>query len=169
MRRVIAPAVLIALLFGLASLVVSAQQATPAAEGELPFEVLGAGPSTIAPDNVLVLARATFLPGFTETPSHTHPHDYVVAIQSGSFAFTIEAGTLLLLRAGATEPEPAPLGEEVTLGPGDSFAGNPDVVWSSERVVGDEPVVLVGTILGPPDAPEVVYVDATPAAATPAG
>jgi hypothetical protein len=168
MRRVLIPFVLITLLFGVSSLLVAAQDATPPAEGELPFEPLAFGPSTLAPDHVLVLGRVTFEPGFTETHAHTHPSDYVVSIESGSLAFTIEAGTLLILRAGTTEPEPAPIGEEVTLGPGDSFAGTPDVVWASERVVGDDPVVLLGALLGPPDAPDTVYVDATPAA-TPAG
>ncbi len=163
MRRLIVPTLLIALLFGLSSLIVSAQDATPAAEGELPFEPLAFGPSTLAPDNVLVLGRLTFEPGFTEDSPHRHPGDYVATVESGTFAFTIEAGTLLLLRAGTTEPEPAPLGEEITVGPGDGFAGNLDVVWASERVVGDEPVVLLGTFLSPPDAPEVEYVDATPA------
>ncbi len=165
MRRVVSPVMLIALLFGLTGLAVSAQDATPQAAGELPIEILGVGPSTAAPGNNLALARVTFPPGFTEDPAHTHPFDYVVVVESGTFTFTIEAGTLLLMRAGATEPEPAPTGVEVTIGPGDSFAGTPDVVWSSERVEGDEPVVLIGTFLAPPDAPETEYIDATPAAA----
>lgn len=70
-------------------------------------------------------------------------------MESGTFAFTIEVGTLLLMRAGSTEPELASLGEEITAGPGDSFAGNPDVVWGPEHVVGDEPVVAMVAFLAP--------------------
>ena len=142
--------------------IVRAQEATPEAEGDLPFELLGAGPSSLAPGQGLALGRVTFPPDFTEPNRHVHPYDYVVAIESGSLAFTIEAGTLLLMRADGTEPEPVALGEEITVGAGDSFAGNPEVVWGPERVVGDEPMVAVGTLLGPPDAPETQYLDGTP-------
>jgi hypothetical protein len=142
--------------------VVRAQEATPGAAGDLPFELLGAGPSSLAPGQGLALGRVTFPPDFSESNRHVHPYDYVVAVESGSFAFTIEAGTLLLMRAGSTEAEPVALGEEIMVGPGDSFAGNPEVVWGPERVEGDEPTVAIGTLLGPPDAPETQYLDGTP-------
>jgi hypothetical protein len=144
--------------------IVQAQESTPQATPEvgLPVEVLGAGPSSLAPGHGLAVAHATFPPGVLEPNRHVHPFDYVVAIESGSFVFTIEAGTLLLMRARSTEPEPAPLGEEITVGPGESFAGNPDVVWGPERVEGDEPVVAMLAILAPEGAPETQYLDATP-------
>lgn len=147
----------------------TAQEATPAAPGDLPLEILGFGSSAEAPGYGLALARVSFPPGWTDLPPHVHPYDYVAWVESGTFAFRIEAGTLLVRRAGAAEPEVVPTGIEVTIGPGDSFAGTRDVVWSSERVVGDEPFVAIGTFFAPPDAPEEVYLDATPAAAgTPA-
>ena len=160
MRRLIALVVLFAVVLLGPLAIVRAQEATP--EAGLPIEILGAGPSSLAPGHGLVLGRITFAPGFSEPNRHTHPFDYVVTVESGSFVFTIEAGTLLLMRAGSTEPEPASLGEEITVGPGDSFAGNPEVVWGSERVEGDEPVVLLGTFLGPEGVPETQYLDATP-------
>ena len=157
----------------------TAQEATPAAAGDLPLELLGSGPSVEAPGNGLGLAQITFLPGFTDLPPHVHPFDYVVWVESGTLAFRIEAWTLLLTRAGAGTPaagtpaaaqaEAVPTGVEATVGPGDSFAGTRDVAWSSERVVGDEPWVGIGTFFGARDAPEEVYVEATPGAAgTPA-
>jgi len=144
-----------------------AQQATPTIQ-EVPIEILGSVPSAEAPGYSLFLARVTFPVGFTEPAAHIHPFDYVVSVQSGTLAFTIEEGALQVMRAGATEPETVPIGEEVTVGPGDSFAGTRDVVWSSERVEGDEAFVVIGTFLGLPDSPLEVYVDATPGAATPA-
>jgi hypothetical protein len=164
MRRLITLLMVLAVVLLGPLAIVRAQEATPGAtpEAGLPIEILSAGPSSLAPGHGLGLGRITFAPGFTEPHRHTHPFDYVVTVESGSFVFTIEAGTLLLMRAGSTEPEPAPLGEEITVGPGDSFAGNPEVVWGSERVEGDEPVVLLGSFLAPEDGPETQYLDATP-------
>ena len=163
MRRLVALVSILALSAALLTGAgVMAQEGTPGAEGDLPFEILGGGPSSFSPEHGLALGRVTFPVGFSEPHRHIHPYDYVVAIESGSLTFTIEAGTLLLMRGGSAEPEPAPLGEEITLGAGDSFAGNPEVVWGPERVGGDEPFVAVGAILGPPDAPESQYLDTTP-------
>ena len=164
MRRLIALVVVLAVVVLAPLAIVQAQESTPQATPEmgLPIEILGAGPSSLAPGHGLAIARATFPPGVLEPNRHVHPFDYVVAVESGSFVFTIEAGTLLLMRAGSTEPEPAPLGEEITVGPGESFAGNPEVVWGPERVEGDEPVVAVVTFLAPEGAPETQYLDATP-------
>ena len=143
-----------------------AQEATPAAGAGFTLEPLGGGPSTEAPGLGLGQARVTFAPGFAETHRHVHPFDYVVVVESGSLAFTIEAGTLLLTRAGAaatpTAAEAVAPGTEVTVGPGDSFAGNRDVVWALERVVGDEPFVARVAFLGAPDAPFATYLDGTP-------
>jgi hypothetical protein len=142
----------------------SGQEATPAAEESLPLEILGTGPSTATPEHALVLVEVTFPVDFTETQPHVHPYDYVVSVQSGTYTFEIEAGTLLLTRAGATEPAPVPTGIEITVGPGDSFAGTPDVVWGPERVEGGEPVILLAAILEVPGTTDPVYVDATPVA-----
>ena len=92
----------------------------------------------------------TFPDDFTETHLHVHPYDYVVSVQSGTYTFTSESGTLLLTRAGEMEPEAVPTGVEVTVGPGGSFSGTPDVVWGSEEVVGDEPFVVTVAILEAP-------------------
>jgi hypothetical protein len=164
MRRLIGLFVVVAVVLLSPLAIVQAQESTPQATSEmgLPLEVLGAAPSSLAPGHGLVLVRATFPADFSEPNRHVHPFDYVIAFESGRFAFTIEAGTLLLMRAGSTEPEPAPLGEEITVGPGDSFAGNPEVVWGPERVEGDEPVVAVVAFLAPEGAPEIQYLDATP-------
>ena len=164
MRHLVSLFVGVALVLLSSLAIVQAQESTPQATPAmgLPIEILGAGPSSLAPGHGLAVARATFPPGVLEPNRHVHPFDYVGAIESGSFVFTIEAGTLLLMRAGSTQPEPAPLGEEITLGPGDSFAGNPEVVWGPERVEGDEPVVAVVTFLAPEGVPETQYLDATP-------
>jgi hypothetical protein len=143
---------------------VAAQEATPPAEEGLPINVLGMGPSTAAPGNALVLAEVTLPADFTETQPHVHPYDYVVSVQSGTYTFVIEEGTLLLTRAGETEAEPVPAGVEVTVTAGDSFAGTPDVVWGPERVEGGQPLVLIAAILEAPGAVDPTYIDATPAA-----
>ncbi len=163
MRRFVALVAIVALAVPLLTGAgIMAQEATPGAEGDLPFELLGAGPSSLAPGHGLALGRVTFPAGFSEPNRHIHPYDYVVAVESGSLTFTIEAGTLLLMRAGSPEGEPVALGEEITIGAGDSFAGNPEVVWGPERVDGGEPFVAVGMLLGPPDAPETQYLNGTP-------
>ena len=147
----------------------TAQEATPAAEAGVTIEILGVVPSAEAPGLGLGQSRLTFAPGYTEPRRHVHPYDYIVVVQSGSLAFTIEAGTLLLTRAtaaggapGTPAAAPVALGEEVTVGPGDSFAATRDVVWAAERVVGDEPFVGVVAFLSAPDAPFATYLDATP-------
>jgi hypothetical protein len=162
MRHLVGLVVVVAVVLLSSLAIVRAQEATPGAAGDLPIELLGAGPSSLAPEYGLALARVTFPPGFSEPNRHVHPYDYVVAVESGTLITTIEAGTLLLMRAGSEEAAPAPIGEEITIGPGDSFVGNPEVIWGPERVEGDEPWVAVGTLLGPPDAPESQYLDATP-------
>lgn len=93
----------------------------------------------------LVLVRVIFEPGGGIGP-HTHPGTLAQTVESGRFGFTlIEEGEMQLMRSGeAGTPavdETIPVGEEVELGPGDSFVETGMV--HTGRAIGDEPVVLL--------------------------
>src|SRR5688500_3038367 len=115
MRHLVSLFVVVAVVLLSSLAVVRAQEATPGAEAGFAIEVLGAGPSSLAPGQGLVLARVTFPPGYSEPRRHVHPFDYVFTVESGSYAFTIESGTLFLTQAGSTEAEEVAMGEEVTI------------------------------------------------------
>jgi hypothetical protein len=53
----------------------------------------------------------------------------------------------------------------VTVGPRNSFFGNPDAVWAGEQAVGDEHLVTVVTFLGHPTVAEAMTMVGAEAAA----
>ena len=93
----------------------------------------------------LVLVRVIFEPGGGIGP-HTHPGTLAQTVESGRFGFTLlEEGEMTMMRSGDTGTpaveEAIPIGEEVELGPGDSFVETG--MMHSGRSIGEEPVVLL--------------------------
>ena len=96
------------------------------------------------------MARFVFQPGAEIFP-HSHPGTVVLAVQSGSFGWTLLEGTAHVLRsaaAGNTGPvedvtEP---GTEVILEVGDAIYYEDDVTHTA-RSASDEPAVVFGTLV----------------------
>jgi len=108
------------------------------------LEVLGSALTTEVPNKRLTLDRLTLAPG-ASLFAHTHPGQLVVAIESGTLAYTVLSGDGASVRAAAGTPiaeEVIPAGTEVIFGPGE-FLVEPPGVAHSYRNPGDEPVVLL--------------------------
>src|SRR5918998_3748966 len=68
---------------------IPAQEGTPAGEAApITLESLGSAPSPDAPGMLLVLLRATLAPG-AGLPAHVHSGQFVVAVESGTAAYSI--------------------------------------------------------------------------------
>jgi hypothetical protein len=139
----------------------AAQPATPAAE-EIVVESLGAGLPAGTPGQQLILARMTFPAGFI-LPAHTHPGPVVAFVESGTFGFTSLAGETRTVTRGANPdtPEVPPLDSEVLLAAGDSLFHDEDWV-GIDHAVGDEPCVLLLSVLFDPTQPLSHLVMGTP-------
>jgi len=98
----------------------------------------------------------------------------VLAVESGTFGWTLLAGTAHVVRGAAsgaptgaeqlTEP-----GTDVTLNPGDAIHYEDDVVHTA-RGAGDEPTVVLGSFVLTTGEPLLMPVEmdmGTPVAATP--
>ena len=147
----------------------AAQDATPTGEvAPVILESLGSTPSTDAPGMQLALLRATIAPGVV-VPPHVHPGQLIVAVESGSVAYTIldEEGESGRGRFGTpTAAEVITSGTEVMLGPGEWIIEEPGIVHTF-RNAGDEPLVLLVSALIAPDEPFLQPIDmgvATPTA-----
>lgn len=132
----------------------SAQDATPPAGVELApgvyAEARSGVPSDRADGQTLYLARFTFLPG-SEIFPHSHPGTILLSVDSGSLGWTLVDGTASIIRdaaAGATEPTEtlSTPGTEVILEPGDAIYYEDDVTHTA-RGAGDEPAIVLGTLL----------------------
>jgi quercetin dioxygenase-like cupin family protein len=113
-------------------------------------EVFAAAPSDRAPDQTVYLARFVFQPD-SEIFPHSHPGTTVLGVESGTFGWTLLEGTAHVVRgaaAGNTGPvedltEP---GTEVILEVGDAIYYEDDVIHTA-RSAGDEPAVVLGTLV----------------------
>ena len=113
-------------------------------------EVLAAAPSTVAPGQTVYVARFVFQPGAEIFP-HSHPGTTVLGVISGSFGWTLKAGTAHVIRgagAGAAGPvedltEP---GADVILKAGDAIFYEADVVHTA-RGAGDTEAVILGSLV----------------------
>jgi quercetin dioxygenase-like cupin family protein len=113
-------------------------------------EVFAGAPSDRAPDQTVYLARFVFQGG-SEIFPHSHPGTVVLGVESGSFGWTLLEGTAHVVRgaaAGNTGPvedvtEP---GTEVILEVGDAIYYEDDVTHTA-RSAGDEPTVVLGTLV----------------------
>jgi len=124
-------------------------------------EVFAAVPSDRAPDQTVYLARFVFEPG-SEIFPHRHPGTAVLAVESGTWGWTLLEGTAHVVRGAAagntdvedvTEP-----GTEVTLEVGDAIYYEDDVVHTA-RGAGDEQTVLWATGVFTPGEPLLMPVD----------
>jgi quercetin dioxygenase-like cupin family protein len=129
----------------------TAQESTPLVEAvpradhtPIFLEVLGSALTTEVPNKRLTLDRLTLAPGASMF-AHTHPGQLVVAIESGTLAYTVLSGDGASVRAAAGTPiaeEVIPPGTEVIFGPGEFLVELPGVAHSY-RNPGEEPVVLL--------------------------
>ena len=113
-------------------------------------EVFSGVPTDRAPEQTLYLARFTFDPG-SEIFPHGHPGTTSLVVLSGSFGWTLLEGTATIVRASASgaptgTEEVTEVGVEVVLEPGDAIYYEDDVVHTA-RGAGDEPAVVMGTLL----------------------
>ena len=103
-------------------------------------EIFAAVPSDRAPDQTVYVARFVFEPG-SEIFPHTHPGTAVLAVESGTWGWTLLEGTAHVVRgaaAGNTEVEDVTEpGTEVLLEVGDAIHYEEDVVHTA-RGVGDD-------------------------------
>ena len=155
MRRPLLTLVLLGLVVALGLFTVTdspgAQEASPIVEASpsadhtpIFLEVLGSALTTEVPNKRLTLDRLTLAPGASMF-AHTHPGQLVVAIESGTLAYTVLSGAGESVRAAAGTPiaeEVIPAGTEVIFGPGE-FLVEPPGVAHTYRNPGDEPVVLL--------------------------
>ena len=139
----------------------AAQDATPAAE-EIVVEALGAGLPAGTPGRQLSLVRMTFPAGFI-LPAHTHPGPVVAHVAAGTFGFTSLAGEARTVTRGASPdtPEVPPLDTEVLLAAGDALFHDEDWV-GIDHAVGEEPCVLLLSVLFDPTQPLAHLVMGTP-------
>jgi len=140
----------------------SAQEATPTAAvnltaGQLaplgvPFEALpgveieflNEGHPAATPGQSLILYRIIFHGG--AAPSHIHPGTTAGTVESGTFTWTLLAGTVRVTRPGAAPEQVTEPGTELILEPGSSLFYNDDVVHTA-GAVGDEPASVLVTAL----------------------
>ena len=171
MRRFSAPlAVVAAVLLGLAmtgGMRTAAQEATPAATpaagpnftvgslapiGEtfeaLPgvhIQFLNEGQPAAAPDHTLVLYRVVLDGG--EIPSHIHPGTTVLSVESGTLSWTLQAGTVSVIRPGAAPEQVAEPGTEIVLGPGEGLWYDADGVHTARSAEAVPVSVLISALL----------------------
>jgi quercetin dioxygenase-like cupin family protein len=124
-------------------------------------EIFAAVPSDRAPDQTVYVARFVFEPG-SEIFPHSHPGTAVLAVESGTWGWTLLAGTAHVVRGAAagntdvedvTEP-----GTEVMLEVGDAIYYEDDVVHTA-RGAGDDQTVLLATGVFTPGEPLLMPVD----------
>jgi len=153
----------------------AAQDATPAAVTPIELapgvtaEVFAGAPSARAEGQTAYLARFTFAPG-SEIFPHSHPGTTVLGVESGTFGWTLEQGTAHVVRGaaagGTTSEDVTEPGTEVILDVGDAIYYEDDVVHTA-RGAGDEPTVVLGTLVLETGQPLLMPVDmemgATPA------
>ena len=118
-------------------------------------EVFAGAPSDRAPDQTVYVARFTVQPG-SEIYPHGHPGTTVLAVESGSFGWTLVEGKAHVVRgsgSGGTEVEDVTEpGTEVILEPGDAIYYEDDVIHTA-RNAGDVPTVVLGTLVLKAGAP----------------
>jgi quercetin dioxygenase-like cupin family protein len=172
MRRILLAVVLLGLVVTVGLLTVpgapAAQDATPAGEASpITLETLGSTASLDVPGMMQVLLRVTVAPGGV-VPSHIHPGQIIVAVESGTLAYTVLGGEGEVMRGGAGTPtaeEVVAPGTEVVFEPGEWFVEHPAVVHTA-RNAGDEPTVLLISGLVAADEPFLQLMEmgmATPA------
>ena len=125
-------------------------------------EVFASAPSDRAPGQTVYVARFTFQPGAEIFP-HSHPGTTVDGVVSGSFGWTLLAGTAHVVRgagSGVTTPAEdltAP-GTEVILEAGDAISYEEDAVHTA-RGAGAEPTIVHSSQVLTAGAPRMMSAD----------
>ena len=142
---------------------VRAQESTPAADAislielapGVTAEVLAAAPSANAPGKTVYVTRFVFQPGAEIFP-HNHSGTTVLGVVSGSFGWTLGAGTAHVVRGagagGTTVDDITAPGTDVILEPGDAIYYEDDVVHTA-RGAGDTETVVHGSFVLETGAP----------------
>ena len=125
-------------------------------------EVLAAAPSARAPGQTVYVARFVFQPGASIFP-HNHPGTTALGVVSGSFGWTLKAGTAHVIRsagAGATGPveDLTKPGTDVVLKAGDAIFYETDVVHTA-RGAGKTKAVVLGSLVLKTGAPLLMPAD----------
>lgn len=117
----------------------------------------------------LVLVRVLFEPG-GRLEAHTHPGTLTVTVESGSFGYTLleEAEEIVITRAATEEDgepvqEPAIVGEQMELAPGDAFIDT-NRPHRAENLSDEETTVLFAGLVATGEPITTCVEDATPAA-----
>lgn len=131
---------------------VVAQDATPTSDPiGIDSILLGAGTLTSAPGTELLLLRTTMAPGGV-LPPHIHHGPFVIAVESGTWGYTPQKGSVQVTRAAAdgsfTPSEEAMLDVELILTKGD-FAFIEDASQDWMRNAGEDELVLFIAALNP--------------------
>ena len=126
-------------------------------------EVLAAAPSVSAPGQTVYVARFVFKPGASIFP-HSHPGTTVLGVVSGSFGWTLKAGTAHVIRgagAGATGPveDLTKPGTDVILKAGDAIYYESDVVHTARGAGSTKPAVVLGSLVLKTGAPLLMKMD----------
>lgn len=98
-----------------------------------------------APGRTLTLIRYTIPPGVKLAP-HIHPGVQLARITSGELTYTVEQGTAIVRRKGASSDERIDAPATVTLGPGDTVVERDGMVHFGANET-DEPIVIDATLL----------------------
>jgi quercetin dioxygenase-like cupin family protein len=148
---------------------VAAQEASPATieQPADPFagviiEPLGSIVPSAATNHTLSAIRLTFEPG-AEIPAHHHPGAVVLRVEEGAFGTTFVAGEGQIARAssdGTPTTEAVAAGNDVILQAGDVLTYEGAV--HTMRNAGDEPLVLLASVLLATDQPAFIFQMGTP-------
>jgi quercetin dioxygenase-like cupin family protein len=130
----------------------SAQEATPTSDPiGIDSILLGAGVPPSAPETELLLLRTTMAPGGV-LPPHIHRGPFVIAVESGTWGYTPQQGSVKVTRAAAdgsfSPAEEAMLDEELILTQGD-FLFIEDASQDWMRNAGEDELVLYISALNP--------------------
>jgi hypothetical protein len=147
-----ASALAVALAFGHRIGSATAQEATPTSDPiGIDSILIGAGVLPSAPGTELLLLRTTMAPGGV-LPTHIHQGPFVIAVESGTWGYTPQKGSVKLSRAAAdgsfTPAEEAMLDVELILTKGD-FLFIEDASQDWMRNAGEDELVLFIAALNP--------------------
>ncbi len=148
-----------------------AQEASPTAASSIAVidlapgvtaEVFSGVPSVRAPGQTLYTARFVLQPGKEIFP-HSHPGTTSLGVASGTFGWTLHAGTAHVVRGAASgqatgTEDVTETGTEVLLEPGDAIYYEDDVVHTARGASG-EPAVVYGSLLFESGQPLLMPVD----------
>lgn len=124
-------------------------------------EGLGAVEPAVAPGETLELVKLTFEPG-ASLAMHHHPGPVIITVVSGEFTTSFAQSSATITRAGSTEKEVVDSGEMYVLEPGDTVAYDADTMGHVMQNNGEEPLVLMASVLFETGQPGFIFEEGTP-------